>query len=126
MQRAGAHGQYLISYAALGLMFVMLTACSSAKVNEGINATTAKVDPDSVGLSLQFSLTEQKFKLKPFYSPSAQVATKPNLISPTKTVTPSSYADPVSPLDKVSTGDVFEEQPTPALDVEAPQTNSTP
>ena len=126
MHRAGAHRNYAITHATLGLLFVMLTACSSAKVSEGINTTTAKVDPDSVGLSLQFSLTEQKFKLKPFYSPSAQAATKPNLISPTKAVTPSSYADPVSPLDKVSTGDAFEAQPTPALDVEAPQTNNTP
>ena len=104
----------------------LLTACASSGVAEGVNAATAKVDPNSVGLSVQYSLTEHKFKLKPFYSPSAQAATKPNLISPTKAVTPSSYADPVSPLDKVSTGDAFEAQPTPALDVEAPQTNNTP
>ena len=115
-----------VMHALCGLIIISLAACASSKVSEGVNSTTSKVDPDSVGLSLQYSLTEQKFKLKPFYSPSAQTATKPNLISPAKTVTPSSYADPVSPLEKVNTGDIFEQQPTPALDIEGSQTNSTP
>ncbi len=113
-------------FAAFGLTITTLAGCASAGVSEGVNAATAKIDPNSVGLSVQYSLTEQRLKLKPFYSPSAQTATKPNLISPTKTVTPSSYADPVSPLDKVTTGDINAEQPTPALDIEAPPTNNTP
>lgn len=116
---------YMI-YPACSLIMASLAGCASSGVSEGVNTATARVDPNSVGLSVQYSLTEQKLKLKPFYSPSAQAATRPNLISPTKTVTPSSYADPVSPLDKVASGDISEEQPIPALDVEGAQTAGTP
>jgi hypothetical protein len=103
-----------------------LTACASSGVTEGVNTASAKIDPNSVGLSVQYSLTEQKLKLKPFYSPSAQVATKANLISPIKTITPSSYADPANPLDVPATSDANTVQPTPAPEVEAPATNNTP
>lgn len=115
-----------IMYAASSLLLASVAGCASSAVNEGVNTATAKVDPNSVGLSVQYSLNEQKFKLKPFYSPSAQVPTKANLISPTKTVTPSSFADPVSPLDKVESGEMNQQQAIPALDVEEPQTNNTP
>jgi hypothetical protein len=75
---------------------ITFVGCASTASNV-IETGAAKVDPNNVGLSVQYSLTDQAFKVKPFYSPSAQEATKPNLIKPTQTTNPSASADPMNP-----------------------------
>lgn len=81
---------------AYTLLSIALGGCASTSTSS-METGVAKVDPNNVGLSLQYSLTNQEFKFKPFYSPSAQEATKPNLIKQTQTVNPSASADPMNP-----------------------------
>lgn len=93
-------GTFLTSRSLTGTLLasILLNGCASIGQSTG-ETGTLKVDPNNVGLSVQYDLADQKFKLKPFYSPSAQTADKPNLIKPTHIVTPSSYADPENPVD---------------------------
>lgn len=81
------------------LISITLAGCASnSTTNHTITKIdTAKIDPNNVGLSIQYSLTEQEFKVKPFYSPSAQEAIKPNFIKSTPSVNPSASADPSNP-----------------------------
>lgn len=87
----------IIKKQLLYLLFcITLASCTSTTRNLAETGSAA-IDPEHVGLSIQYDLGRHAFKLKPFYSPAAQEITKPNLIETSPAIIPSMYADPSNP-----------------------------